>query len=330
MAVARTSPPGTEEAIVGGSIFPLVTFMLLVAIGVAVLAVVSTPSPTPADGIEGPAAPQPPLGTRSAQRARRHLDRTTVLAWLSFAAATGLSWLLVLTTGPAAGVVAALAPAAVGTLFLLVHLLGEVTWPRPTGLVRRATLRPRRTRQVIGTGLATWSGALAALLTVLLLAGGLTADADGRTVSRTWSDGSAAAGPYPGWPYAVPLLGATAVVVLLTALVLRLVVLRAAVDDAHERDDLALRRSSAARVLAGAQLVLGLTCAGLLLVAGLSIRSIGGAPYDTSMPSGGALTVIGTVLALMAPTLGLTSAVVAVVALARSGARPATTGEADG
>ncbi|MBU4214359.1 MAG: hypothetical protein KJ792_06860 [Actinobacteria bacterium] len=324
MAPARTGRRlNPEEDVVGGSILPLVAFVLLVAIAVAVLAVVSTPSPATSDGDDGRADPQPLLGAPSARRARRHLDRVTVLAWLTFAAATGVSWLLVLDTGPGAGLVAALAPAAIGTLFLLVHLLGEITWPRPDGPVRRATLRHRQARHVIGTGLAVWAGTLGTVLVATLLATGFTADADGRAVSRTWPAGSSSAGPYPGWHYAVPLLGATAVVVLLTGLVLRLVVLRAAVDGAHEEDDLALRRSSGARVLAGAQLVLGLTAAGVLLVTGSAVRSIGLTPSGAGGPSGGPLAAVGTVLALAGPAIGLTSAVVAVVALVRSGARVA-------
>lgn len=311
----------------GGSILVLATFVLLVAIGVAVLAVLATPSPAPA-GTAEPAA-GPPTGTGGARRARRHLDRATAAAWLVFAVATGLSWQLVLTAGAGAGLVAALAPATVGALFLLVHLIGEVTWPRPDGPVRRATLRPRRTREVIGTGLATWSGVLAALLVVTLLTTGLTADAGGRAVSRAWSDGSASAGPYPGWRYGLPLLVATAVVVALTVLVLRLVVRRAAVGDADEQDDLALRRSSASRVLAGSQLVLGLTAAGVLLVAGLAIRSVGAAPYGDD-PTGGSLGALGTALTLTAAATGLTSAVVAVVALVRSGPRPADAGTVRG
>ena len=312
----------------GGPILVLATFVLLVAIGVAVLAVVVTPAPAPAVTAE-PAAGRP-TGTGAAQRARRHLDRATAAAWLVFAVTTGLSWQLVRTSGSAAGLVAALAPATVGALFLLVHLVGEITWPRPDGPVRRATLRPRRAREVLSTGLATWSGVLAALLVVTLLTTGLTADADGRAVSRAWSDGSASAGPYPGWRYGLPLLVATAVVVTLTVLVLRLVVRRAAVEDADEQDDLALRRSSASRVLAGAQLVLGLTAAGVLLVTGLAVRSIGAAPSGGDDPTGGSVTALGTALALAAVATGLASAVVAVVALARSGARAATAGAVQG
>jgi hypothetical protein len=306
----------------GGSIFLVATVVLLAAVAVGVLAAVSTPRPAPTAGLE-PATASAPIGSPAAMAARRHMNTATVLAWLGFAFASVLAWVLILSTGRAAGMVAALAPAALGTVFLLVHLLGELTWPRPDGAVRRAVLAPRSTRQVVGTWLAGWSAAVGLLLVALLVTGGLTADETGRSVSWTSPTGDAAgsAGPYPGWPFAGPLLVATALVAALTVLVIRLVVQRAAVADTHPLDDLALRRSSVRRVLAGVQLVLGLTAAGVLLVAAGSLSSLGRSAQEMSGGvSGRTLAMVGSTGIWAALLLGLASAVVAVVALARSGA----------
>lgn len=306
----------------GGPILLLAPLVLLIALAVAVLAAVATPRRGATVGSPAPAA-SAPLGSPAALRARRHMNVATGWAWTGFAAAAALAVLLVthvhllITTL----IVVALTPAAVGTVFLLVHLLGELTWPRPDGSVRRAALHPRSARQVIGASLVTWTGALALVLVGVLLVGGLTADRPGLSVTRMSADGltTASSGAYPGWPLAGPLLVATAVVVVLTVLVLRLVVARAAVADTHELDDLALRRTSAARVLAGSQLVLGLTAAGVLLLVSSTWHSLvatielNGADA-TGLPGEG-VSAAGIALAF---AIGLASSVVAVVALARS------------
>jgi hypothetical protein len=311
----------TPEDLMGGPILLLAPLMLLIALAVAVLAAVATPRRGGPVGSPAPTA-SVPLGSPAAIRARRHMNVATGWAWAAFAAATALAFLLLSrVAGDTTGLVATLAPAAIGVVFLAVHLLGELTWPRPEGSVRRAALHPRSARRVLGTLLVAWTGALALVLVVLLLVGGLTAGTSGRSIEWTSPDGLrvSSASPYPGWSLAIPLLVATAVVVVLTALVLRLVVARAAVADTHELDDLALRRTSAARVLAGSQLVLGLTSAGVLLLVSSTWHSLvatvelNGADA-TRLPSQG-LSAAGILLAF---AIGLASSVVAVVALARS------------
>lgn len=222
------------------------------------------------------------------------------------------------------GVVVGLTPAGVGLTFLLVHVVGELTWPRPTGRVRRATLRPRRVADVAPAGMRrvawTWFG----LLTVTLVLGGLTAASDGRSVGVERADWAASAGPYPGWFYGIPLLVAAALVVLGQEAVLRLVTRRPAVADAAEEWDRDLRRLSAHRVLRGTQLVLGLTTGAVLVLAGMTLQTLGASstvgPGVTAGSTGH--VVVGTLLVV----LGLAVALVACALTLRPGLVPRVPG----
>ena len=216
--------------------------------------------------------------TTTAVAARRHAALTTALA-----VGAGLFALVVGSAGAqsasglSAGLWTGLLPALAGAAFLGAHAVGEATWPRPAGQVRRAGLERRTIRDLaprLGrTAVATWAVSLA----VALLTFGLAADETGRAVSVTFEDGSSTAGPFPGWFYGAPLLGATAIVLLATWGTLHLVATRPAVSDAAPRWDAALRRLSAHRVLRGAQTVLGLTLVGVLWFAGTALHSAGGA-----------------------------------------------------
>ncbi|NCT89716.1 hypothetical protein GXB85_01915 [Cellulomonas sp. APG4] len=234
--------------------------------------------------VRGPVAPAP---TAAARAAHRHATAVSTLAWVALAI-TLLGGAAVVAHTPLSlgqGLAFGLVPAAAGLSLAAVQAIGELTWPRPTGTVRRAGLVPRSAADVAPAALrrALWSWG--ALLGTLLLACGLTAADDGRSVARSFEDGSSAAGPFPGWFYALPLLVATAVVLLSAEGTLRLVTRRASVSDAEPTWDLALRRLSAHRLLRGAQLVLGLTTAGVTLVAGTALRNVGssaGAPGSSS------------------------------------------------
>src|SRR5690625_6995478 len=100
------------------------------------------------------------------------------------------------------------------TLFPYTTLFrSQYTWPRPVGHIRQASLRRRSIRQLAGRR-AVLLLATAAVLTCALAIFGLTADDSGRAVphlitSEAAAQGSlgGASGPYPGWPYALPLLG---------------------------------------------------------------------------------------------------------------------------
>ncbi len=262
--------------------------------------------------------------SRTAVAARRHAAAVHVAAWVAavvclpflgygavpgaydaarqYTTAVGGSGFL------AGGVLVGLTPAGVGLAFLLVHAVGELTWPRPRGTVRRATLRPRRVADVAPWAARRVTWAWAALLAVTLVVCGLVAEPDGRSVARTFPLGEAVHSPFPGWFYGVPLVVAALLVLAGQEVVLRLVTRRAAVADAAEEWDLGLRRLSAHRVLRGTQLVLGVTAGAVLVVAGLAVRGVG---HDVTPGQGltdsTAHVVVGTVVAI----LGVAALVVA-------------------
>ena len=258
-----------------------------------------------------------PAPSEAAEAARRHGVTVNAVAWVlallaSPVAIGGVALPVVLRTGGTGlygGIVAGLYPAALGLLFLAVHAVGERTWPRPTGTVRRAVLSPRQDVAPRWLLLATWSwaGALAITLTVTGLTG-----TDGRTLERiTGPSASAGAGPYPGWFYGLPLLVAAALLVVATHGVLRLVARRPAVVDADPAYDAASRRLSGHRVLRGVQLVLALTLSGVLFFAGNAIRGV------DLLALGAVITVAAAVVALAGAVLAGVPAQAAVPQAAR-------------
>lgn len=213
--------------------------------------------------------------------ARRHENVTTGLA-LGAGVAAGATALVLAATHPgvgpgAPGVLAGLAPAAGALVHLAVHAVGERSWPRPVGDVRTAALRRRTVAEIAGR--RAWPLlATAGLLLLTLVLTGATATETGRAVPSLISPAAAAAGvvggtsgPYPGWPYGLPVLAGAGLVLLATAAVVRLVARRPAVAGTRDADDAALRVTSAARVLAGSQVFLGGTLAAVLLVAGQAL-----------------------------------------------------------
>lgn len=217
--------------------------------------------------------------------ARRHEDATALVSLLGVMAAPVLlvagSTTSLVHLGPSPGLLSALSLTIGALIFLAVHHVGELTWPRPQGQLRQATLRRRTVGELTGRrGHALLATCVLAVVALVLF--GLTATDTGRAVPRLITADDAAAGvvggssgPYPGWAYGVPLLGAFAVVLVATWLVLRLVARRPAVTGVDISDDLALRLTSTARILAGVQLFLGGTLAAVLLVAMQSLQSAG-------------------------------------------------------
>ena len=92
---------------------------------------------------------------------------TATLAWLGLA--DGLHEDIRLSTVPALGCAAAVLTAAVA----------ELTWPRPTGAVRTASLDPRRAHRP--AWLSRWSPSGSAATAAALVIGSLTAAPDGRS-----------------------------------------------------------------------------------------------------------------------------------------------------
>ncbi len=240
--------------------FLLVPAALVVLVVLLVMTSRATPGPLPA----------------TAAAARRHAVVTTVLALTvgAIALVVGLR-IAALASGLRAGLVTGLVPVLGGLGFLAVHAIGEATWPRPAGELRRASLERRTVRDVsprlMLRAVVVWTASLA----VTLLAFGLVAADTGRAVTVTFAESTSTAGPFPGWFYGLPLFAAAAVVLAGTWGVLRQIATRPAVADAAPRWDLALRRLSAHRVLRGTQAVLGLTLVGVLWFAGTALRSAG-------------------------------------------------------
>ena len=252
--------------------------------------------------------------------AGRHAGGIDALAWVGLVAALVVIQVSTpsLTSGLGTGVLIGLTPALAGATFLAVQAFGELTWPRPSGPVRRAPLTPRTVRTIAPVGLRrltwVWAGGLALVLVACGMASGT-----GRDIERVWdASSSGAAGPFPGWFYGGPLLAATAIVVAATEIVLRLVARRPAVVDTAPADDLALRTLSSLRVLRGTQLVLAWTLAGVLLVAGSALRNVGTIEVDGAVRTsvglvggGTTLLVLGLAIALAGPVTILFTGVAA-------------------
>jgi len=165
----------------------------------------------------------------------------------------------------------AVAPSVGLWAFLAIHAVGELTWPGPRGVRRAARLTPRTTSDVV-TRADRWR-TVALLSALAITAGALALVADGpRTIARVSGGTVVHEGSFPGWWWTLPTLVAAAVAAALAEGVLRLVAVRPAVEGVDERWDMWLRRRAARRILRVVHLVLGLTLAGLLGLAGLSLR----------------------------------------------------------
>lgn len=208
-----------------------------------------------------------PLPPAPVSTARTHARRVHVAAWCAFVLAMAATAITASSArGLEAGRISGLILAAGGVTFLVVSALGEVTWPRPTGSVRTATLARRSVRDVTPRPAALMLALATGLLLVALVVGGLTALSDGRSFGRstTGDDGlteSWASSPYPGWFYAAPLALAAGAILLATLGCVILIARRPAISDASSAWDLAMRQLSAQRTLRGTTLALSATAA---------------------------------------------------------------------
>ncbi len=267
-----------------------IPFMTLVGLVLLVAALVQRAVPAPSE---------------AAAAARRHAVAVNAAAWVTapVVALLGVQLLrTVWSTGLYAGVAAGLLPAVLGLVFLGVHAIGERTWPRPEGSVRRANLSPRATpRGPRWLRRLTWTWA--GLLVAALVVAGATSS-NGRAVTAPYaSNAVVSAGPYPGWYYGIPLLIAAALVLAATEGVLRLIGRRPAVVDADPAYDAASRELSAHRALRGVHLVLALTVGGVLSVMGSALGRL----QDE------ALLVVGNLVSGLAVVVVLGALVVTVI-----------------
>lgn len=175
------------------------------------------------------------------------------------------------------GLLAALGPSLAGLVYLAIFIVAEATWRRPTGDARAANL----TRRPLFVQAQPWAER-ALLAWSLLLAGcviafGVIAAPGGRQLAYvSWDcsvDGVPVAcdglnGPFPGWPYGVPILFGAAAVLTACFTALYLIARRPAIRGVTNTDDEAMRVVSATRVVRGAQLSLGTTLTGITFIAG--------------------------------------------------------------
>ena len=208
--------------------------------------------------------PDASLGSEVAT-ARRHAVTTGAVSMLVAVAtpfvvlaAFGASYVLGSPLGLPFRPVAA-APLTGAFLGLVVLLVGELTWPRPTGASRTALLQDRSVRHLLDSGWVRLTAAGAGVAVVGLVLGGLVGD--GQTITRVRADGSDSAGPFPGWAFAAPQLVLLVLCGVLAVLCVRAASRRSAVVRADSETDDLLRRASVARagrlVLSSALVTLG-------------------------------------------------------------------------
>lgn len=250
-----------------------------------------------------------PAPSEAAAVARQHGVVVSIASWVAWLVvpalvATAATPALRAVTGGGhyGGLVTALYPAMVGLAFVAVHALGERTWPRPAGPVRRATLVRRRVTDVAPRLLRRAAWAWAAGIALVLVLAGAVAAPGGRAFARTLADGSwAQTSPFPGWYYGMWLLPASLLVLAAGEAVLRLIASRPAIVDAEPAYDAASRTLSAHRVLRGVQLVLGLTLAAILLTCGYGPHGVGLVGVGYALDLVALATAVGSAALAMVP-----------------------------
>ncbi|MBO0610527.1 hypothetical protein [Myceligenerans salitolerans] len=209
------------------------------------------------------------------------------------------------------GIAQALGPFAAVVVFCAVRAAGELTWPRPSGIVRTAPL-VRRTVRSLGGARLRWLLVTVLALAFALVVFGLVAGEGGRQFDHPpviWPDGSvseSSRGPFPGWPYGVPLLAGLVAAVLATVTTLRLIARRSPLAGVAGEHDAAVRATSAARLLGGVQLLVGGTLGMTLWTAGSALRPGGELPAGAA---GAWLPGVGVVLMVAGVVIGVASGI---------------------
>lgn len=212
------------------------------------------------------------------------------------------------------GWIAAVTPLLGLAAALLIHGLGEAIWPRPAGQVRQAVLSVRT-----GASVATESGRAVAFWFIGLLAvcAGLALSASGgRSVARLEGYTAYIVDPFPGWLWTGPIALAATVVVVLLRVTCRVLAARPAVPGVPHEWDLWLRRETARRLARITQLLLGLTMAGLLTVAGSSVHLLGRG-FGLESGAWGTSSAVYLTIGMILHVVSVAVAVLAVVAVLR-------------
>lgn len=213
--------------------------------------------------------------------ARRHETRIAVsAAWGSVASGVVLTQFAQPSYDAAVGLqestLLTAAPGLACVVFCLLRMLGELTWPRPSGTVRTAPLRRRTVLDIGGWRLAALLATLGAGVGVVV-AYGRGGNSDGRslTVLDPGPGEREVMYGYPGWDYGMPMLVGLGLGLLVTLAALALVLRRAPLAGLPGTADDAVRRTSADRILGGAQLWLGGGIALFLLFGGVVLGDAG-------------------------------------------------------
>lgn len=259
-------------------------------------------------------------------RARRHATRISVAAVVmglfaavavGFAAAyptmLGVPAMEVSAVGRP-GVAAMTLPLAFGIAHTGTILVGELTWPRPGGVVRRARLAHRGLLHAVPAWLLRSAIVTLATGIVVIAVGAATADPYGRSITVHAGNGlvEGAASPFVGTGYGLPALVGLGCLVALTSAALWVVANRPAVVTDHADVEDALRRASAQRVLRGSTAAAMVLVAGLVTVSGLAVRNAAVAAAEAArledLPVGAAASLlpwVGGALALAGLVIGI-------------------------
>jgi hypothetical protein len=265
----------------------VVVLVLVVAVGLAV-------------SVGGRPGPSQEATVTAARRHALVVSVTAVVVGLFV-----VGWLLWAAADPGHGFpgsmsdAAAFAPLAFALGHTVVLAVGELTWPRPTGSVRRARLLRRRLADVVPRRLSRLALAATAAAVVLLVLGALLSDPDGRSISRAQGTETRGHGPWPGPHYGGVLATELVLLAAAVAVALWLVVNRPAVATDDERIETALRRASAHRVLRAPTAALLVLTGPLLALTGGGLSGVGYLPL-----------AVGTVSALVGLVLELSGLVV--------------------
>jgi hypothetical protein len=265
----------------------LVVLVLVVAVGLAV-SVGGRPGPSQEATVAA---------------ARRHALVVSVTAVVVGLVVVG--WLLVAAADPGHGFpgsmsdAAAFAPLAFALAHTVVLAAGELTWPRPTGSVRRARLVRRRLADVVPRRLFRLALVATAVLVAGLALGALLSDPDGRSISATAGSLTRTTSPWLGPHYGATLSTELVLLGLAVAVALWLVVNRPAVATDDERIETALRRASAHRVLRAPAAALLVLAGPVVSLTGSGLAAVGWVPL-----------VLSTVCALIGLVLQLSGLVV--------------------
>jgi hypothetical protein len=243
----------------------------------------------------------PPSRETAVAAGSAHATAAALLAiLLGFTAAVYVGTAAVGNSSPGGlGRTALLIPLAFGVVHTLVLAVGELTWPRPEGNVRRARLVHRGLLDAAPRWLVRAAGAAIAISVVTLVAGALLADADGRSVTYRAGDGAGAvastASPFPGLFYGVPAAVGQLLLTVLAAATLWIVANRPAVATSDENIEAALRRASTHRVLRAAVGVPLVVSGGLLFAGGGSLHAVASSGVASGLldVAGGAASLVG-------------------------------------